>query len=63
MERKKELIGRLLDLLDLIAEDEKKDYIDELADVVKELTSLIDNLNLMDDIWCGLCTIIRHIDK
>ena len=63
MERKKELIGRLLDLLDLIAEDEKKDYIDELADVVKELTSLIDNLNLMDDIWCGLCTIIVTINK
>lgn len=63
MERKKELIGRLLDLIDLIAEDEKQDYIDELTIVVKELTPLIDNLNLMDDIWWGLCTIIVTINK
>ena len=63
MERKKELIGRLLDLIDLIAKDENKDYIDELADVVKELTPLIDNLNLMNDMWWGLCTILVTINK
>lgn len=63
LDRKKALINKLYDLVDLLEVNEKEEYADELADVVNELIPLLDNLGSVNDVWLVICSVIMVVNK
>ena len=63
MPRKKELVHRIYDLLELIETKEKQEYIDELAEVINEFVPLVSNLDLVNTVWWSMCSIITIVDR
>ena len=61
--RERELVHKIFDLEYLIEGEEKKEYIDDLADAINEYVPLASKLETVNDIWRTLCLIITVVNK